>query len=121
MPKKRRPYLRQRSEAPPKEKTNFVREWREQRGWAQEQLSEKTELSVSTISGYERMAFDPSPAALRQLGKAFRVPGGMILDVDPTKDPTLWEAYQRATEAQRRDMGRAFSAMVGPSKQDGDK
>jgi transcriptional regulator with XRE-family HTH domain len=119
MPKKG-PYLRrQEHRLRLREKTNFVREWRETKGWTQEELAAESGLSVSSISAYERLTIDgndPSVEALRKLGKALGVPGGMILDIDPTQDPTLWSAFQRATPDQRRDMGRAFDAMVGPQK-----
>jgi transcriptional regulator with XRE-family HTH domain len=115
MRKKRGPYLRQ-SPAPAKEPQNQVRAWREHFEMTLEDLADASGLSVASISNYEQGRNEPSIDALGKLSKAFGVPKGMILDVDPAGDPDLWSAFSRATEAQRRDMGRMADALVGPQK-----
>lgn len=121
---KSRAYTRpQKPEAEaPLEKTNFVREWRERPteefpgGMSQEALSERSGLSVSSISAYERMTNDPSIDALQKLSNAFGVPRGMILDVDPRQDAELWDAYQRADASQRAALCRIAAGLVPPRK-----
>lgn len=110
--RKKGPYLRKKVRII-KDPTNFVRQWRELREWTQEQLAEKSGLSLSSISAYERYDNDPSVDALRGLGKAIGVPGGMILDVDPSEDASMWKPYLRASVAQKHDMARVFNALIG--------
>lgn len=116
MLKKRGPYLRKPK---PEPKTaagsNFVREWRENAAMTQEQLADAAGLSVASISAYERGA-DPSLDALAKLSNALEVPKGMILDVNPLEDQPLWSGYLRASETQKREIGRIVGALVGPPK-----
>lgn len=96
--KRGRPYRREKkSTAPAVEVTNFIREWREEAEWSQELLSEKSGVSVASISAYERGETDPSIEYLEKLSKALGVPRGMLLDVDPTADPPLWASVMKAT------------------------
>jgi transcriptional regulator with XRE-family HTH domain len=105
-----------------REKTNFLREWRERPteefpdGMGQETLADRSGLSVSSVSAYERSENDPSLDALAKLSKALGVPKGMLLDVDPREDPELWDAYLRADAGQREALGRMASGLVGPPK-----
>lgn len=107
MPAKGVPYYRKPKEEPARlrPKLNFVREWREVRGWTQEKLAELSGLSHSTISAYERLTAtgtEPSVEALQKLGRAFGIPAGWILDINPVKNPALLAAYMRAAESQRQ-------------------
>jgi transcriptional regulator with XRE-family HTH domain len=118
MPKKG-PYLRKPK--PPekiRENSNFVRQWREWADMTQEELAEKSGLSVSSISAYEKEGGgnDPSVEALRKLSKALGVPAGMILDVNPAEDAPLWAGFLRASKDQKAEIGRIVSALVGPPK-----
>lgn len=116
MLKKRGPYLRKPKPAPKSTAgTNFVREWRENAEMTQEALAAAAGLSVASISAYERGA-DPSLDALAKLEKALDVPRGMILDVNPLEDQPLWSGYLRASDTQKREIGRIVGALVGPTK-----
>lgn len=115
MRKKRGPYLRQSTE-PVKEPQNKIKAWREASGWTIEELAEKAKLSPGSISNYELGRNEPSIEALGKLSKAFGVPKGMLLDVDPAGEPNLWSAFSRASESQRRDIGRMAEALVGADK-----
>ena len=114
MPKKRGPYLRKAKV--PKPKTNFVREWREWAEMTQEDLAAESGLSVGSISAYEGGKNDPSLEALQALSAALGVPKGMILDINPLEDEPLWAGFLRATDGQKREIGRIVSALVGPQK-----
>lgn len=81
---------------------------------SQETLAERAGLSLSSISAYERGSTDPSLEALQRLSDALGVPRGMLVDVDPSGEPALWAAFLRASDSQRRDMSRAFEAVVAP-------
>jgi transcriptional regulator with XRE-family HTH domain len=122
MPQKNRkkgPYLRApKAQEKPRDNPNFIRQWREWKGWTQEELAEKSGLSVSSISAYEKEAGgnDPSVEALQKLSASLGVPKGMLLDVSPAEDPPLWAGFLRASEAQRAEIGRIVGALVGPPK-----
>lgn len=117
MPNKRGPYTRTKPK--PKAtgpKLNFVREWREHFDMTQEDLEGASGLSIASISAYERGDNQPSIHALGKLSKAWGIPKGMILDVDPTADPSIWDSYLRATDTQKREIGRIVGALVGAPK-----
>lgn len=116
MPRKKGPYRRKPKDTPARPKSNFVREWREWADLTQEDLAGDSGLSLSSISAYERGDNDPSLEALAKLADALGVPKGMILDIDPTTDPPLWNGYLRASERQRQEIGRLVGAIIGPMK-----
>lgn len=110
---KRGPYLRAQPR-PPKPVITKVRAWRQFCGMTLETLAEESGLSVSSISAYERGGNDPSLEAAGLLAEAMGITRGMLLDIDPREDPTLWAAFLRANPAQRRDLARMADALVGP-------
>jgi transcriptional regulator with XRE-family HTH domain len=115
MVKKRGPYLR--NEPKPKKSggaQHFIREWREWKDWTQEVLADKSGYSAASISGYERNEIDPSLEAVDALAKAMGITRGMLLDINPTDDPSLWAGYARATEKQRAEIVRFVDTLVGP-------
>lgn len=117
MPNKRGPYTRTRPRPKPAgPKLNFVREWREHFEMTQDDLAAEAEMSIPSISAYERGDNQPSMEALGKLAKAFGIPKGMILDVNPQEEPSIWDGYLRASETQRREIGRIVGALVGPAK-----
>lgn len=99
MAKKGQAYTREKARAvvAPTAKTHFIRQFRERENWSQEVLAEKSGLSLSSISAYERGDTDPSLEALQKLADAFGVPRGMLLDVNPLEDPPLWASVLKAT------------------------
>jgi transcriptional regulator with XRE-family HTH domain len=116
MPNKRGPYTRKPKAKAPGPKLNFVREWREHFDMTQEDLAAEAELSVPSISAYERGDNQPSIEALGKLAKVWGIPKGMILDVNPQDDPSIWDGYLRATETQKREIDRIIGALVGAPK-----
>jgi transcriptional regulator with XRE-family HTH domain len=82
----------------------------------QEALAAESGLSLGSISAYELGTNNPSLDALAKLEKALGVPRGMILDVNPVEDQPLWSGYLRASETQKREIGRIVGALVGPPK-----
>lgn len=102
MTTKGRPYLRQEAvNDPPPPVLHYLRAWREWRGWTQENLSAESGVPVSSISAYERGADTPSLEALGRLAVGLGIPRGMLLDVDPNRDPPLWASVLRALEGQQ--------------------
>jgi transcriptional regulator with XRE-family HTH domain len=117
MVEKRGPYLRKpKPAAKTGVKSNFVREWRENAEMTQEDLAAQSGLSLGSISAYELGTNNPSLDALAKLERALGVPRGMLLDVNPVEDQPLWSGYLRASETQKREIGRIVGALVGPPK-----
>lgn len=104
----------------PKEKTHFLREWRERPteefpdGMPQEILAERAGLSISSVSAYERYVNDPSVDALNKLSGALGVPRGVLLDVDPTGETDLWNAILKANPEQRIALAHYAEGMITP-------
>lgn len=102
--------------------TNFIRQWRERpteenpEGISQGKLAELSKLSDGSISNYETGKSDPSIGALQAISKALGVPRGMLLDVDPTKDPELWDSWLRATPGERQNLNKVAAGLVGPRR-----
>lgn len=112
---KRGPYTRKKPQAGTNaQKLNFVREWREHFEMTQEELCAKSGISLASISAYERGANQPKLDKLEMLSKTWNIPRGMILDVDPSANGSLWGAYLRATDAVRKQMDSLATALVGP-------
>lgn len=117
MLKKRGPYFRKPKPDPRvTEATNFVRQWREWAEMTQEVLAEEADVSLSSISAYELGTNDPSIKAAGKLAAAMGITRGMLLDINPLEDDALWSGYLRASENQKREIGRMVGALVGPPK-----
>ena len=52
-----------------------VRELRKKKGWAQEDLARKIEVSLSTVQRWEKQGAKPSRLARRELTKLFQEAG----------------------------------------------
>lgn len=50
-----------------------IRELREQRGWTQRELAAKLDVTVTTVSGWERRAYEPRASQLRRLAQVLGV------------------------------------------------
>src|SRR5689334_3879196 len=68
----------------------FLRQWRIYRNLTQEQLAERTHLSIGTISGLENGTVGYSDESLNILADALNCDPGHILMVDPSKPDAIW-------------------------------
>lgn len=91
----------------------FVKEWRIYRGLTQEQLAERVGMSVSNISQIERGLQGYSPEGLEALSDALRCEPGHLFMVDPTRGDVIWSIWERASEAERRQIIAVSQAIVG--------
>ena len=107
---------------PKRAATHFLRQWRERptdefpNGMTQEELADRSGLSLSSISAYETGGTDPSLDALQKLSTALGVPRGMITDIDPSYDPDLWTVYLQLDGDQRETLGRMAAGLVEPKR-----
>ncbi len=111
---KRGPYKKAGNRpAPPRWRRTFLAQWRNLRGMTQEELSEKSGVSVGMISSIEAAASGYSAASLHALADALSVEAGMILSVNPEGDEPLWAILSRSDTAQREQIARHAGIIVG--------
>ncbi len=79
----------------------------------QEELSEKSGVSVGMISSIEAATSGYSAASLHALADALSVEAGMILSVNPEGDEPLWAILSRSDTAQREQIARHAGIIVG--------
>ena len=79
---------------------NFLREWRDYRGYTLEELARLSGMTAGNISHLENQKHGYTQFALEALGKALEVEPGMILLVNPMDDDPS-EALLRASKALR--------------------
>lgn len=114
---KRGPYKKGGSRpAPPAWKRTFLAEWRDLRGYTQEELAERAGVSVGLISSMEAATSGYSAESLHKLAAALNVEPGMILSVNPKGAEPLWSIVSRATEDQRDQIAKHASVIVPPKK-----
>jgi transcriptional regulator with XRE-family HTH domain len=73
---------------------HFIREWRKHRGLTQEQLAERIDVAVSTISQLETNKQGYSQATLEALAWALQCEPADLLMRDPTKEDALWTIWE---------------------------
>ncbi len=81
-----------------------IRAWRKQKGWTQDELAEKVNMSVNAISLMERGETDPHKSTLEAMALAFEIPISYLIyfaideeDVPEEKRP----AYKHLDQAIR--------------------
>ncbi|CAN5636322.1 hypothetical protein BH24CHL1_BH24CHL1_19010 [soil metagenome] len=50
-----------------------IRELREERGWTQRELAARLDVTVTSVSGWERRTYEPRASQLRRLAELFGV------------------------------------------------
>lgn len=80
----------------------FLRQWRIYRNLTQEQLAERTGLSIGTVSGLETGKVGYSDDSLNLLADALSCEPGQILMVDPTKPNAIWSIWEQAKEGEKQ-------------------
>lgn len=91
----------------------FLKQWRIYRGLTQEQLAERTGLSVSGISQLENGKQGYSDESLELLADALNCEPGHILNVDPTKEDAIWSIWERAKPGERQQIIAVAKALIG--------
>jgi len=74
---------------------NFLRAWREFRGWTQDELAERADTTRGMIGHLEAGRRQLTTRWLRTLGAVLQIPAGFIIDRHPDDVPqdilALWE------------------------------
>lgn len=88
----------------PKRRRTYIREWREQRGWSQEELAEMVGVTQETISRLEGGKIAYVQGTLEPIAEALAVTVGMLIDHDPTKDGVLIQLARKVKVEDREQV-----------------
>lgn len=78
-----------------------------------EELAGDSGLSVGLVTSIESGASGYSDVSLSKLAKALRIEPGMILSVNPSVDPPLWLLLSQAGPAEREQIAKHASIVIG--------
>lgn len=100
-----------------KDKTvrHFIREWREHRGFTQERLADRVDLSVSSISQLESGDQGYRQATLEALADALSCEPGDLLMRNPLIEDAVWDLQDqllKATKAKREEVLSVVEVML---------
>lgn len=79
----------------------FFRQWREHRGLTQEQLAERLETSVASISRLESGTQPYTQDVLEALAEELHTDPASLLMRDPTDPEAIWSLWDQAKQGER--------------------
>lgn len=80
----------------------FFKQWREYRSLTQEQLAERLETSVASISRIESGTQPYTQDVLEALADALRTDPASLLMRDPTNPDAIWSIWDQAKQSERQ-------------------
>jgi transcriptional regulator with XRE-family HTH domain len=80
----------------------FIRQWREHRGYTQEQLADRLETSVASISRLESGTQPYTQDVLEALADALMTDPASLLMRDPSSPEALWSIWDQAKQGERQ-------------------
>ena len=86
----------------PARRRTFFRQWREFRGLTQEQLAERVETSVPSISRLENGTQPYTQDTLEALAEALNTDPASLLMRDPSNPEAIWSLWDRAKQDERQ-------------------
>lgn len=105
-------------QAPRQWRRNFLREWRQLRGFSIERLAELSGVSPGNISLFENRKQGYSAEGLEKLAKALNCTPGDILDTDPSRDGAIRDIWASASERQREQIVELAEVVTGRRRSD---
>lgn len=80
----------------------FFRQWREHRGLTQEQLADRLETSVASVSRLENGSQPYTQDTLEALAEAFNTDPASLIMRDPTQPEAIWSLWEQAKTGERQ-------------------
>jgi transcriptional regulator with XRE-family HTH domain len=80
----------------------FFRQWREHRGLTQEQLAERLETSVASISRFESGTQPYTQDVLEAMAEALSTDPASLLMRNPEDPEAMWSLWDRAKQGERQ-------------------
>jgi transcriptional regulator with XRE-family HTH domain len=106
----------------PSFRRTFLKEWREHRGYTQEQAAEMIGMDRSNLSRIERAEIPYSQALLEAAAEAYSCEPADLLIRNPLLPDAPWSVYdtlRKADPATQTAIGRAVSGFLGKTGTDG--
>lgn len=79
----------------------FIKEWRQHRGLSQEQLADRLETSVASISRIEKGTQPYTQDVLEALADALMTDPASLLMRNPEDPDAIWSIWERAKTGER--------------------
>lgn len=80
----------------------FIREWREHRGLTQEQLADRLDTSVASISRIETGTQPYTQDTLEALADALMTDPASLIMRNPSDPDAIWSLWERAKPGERK-------------------
>lgn len=80
----------------------FFKEWRLHRGLSQEQLADRLETSVASISRIEKGTQPYTQDVLEALAEALMTDPASLLMRDPSNPEAMWSIWEQAKKGERQ-------------------
>ena len=80
----------------------YIREWRQHRGFSQEQLASRLDTSVASISRIESGQQPYTQDTLEALAEALQTDVASLLMRNPKDEEAIWSLWDRAKPGERR-------------------
>lgn len=82
----------------------FFKQWRIHRGLSQDRLAERLETSTASVSRIEKGVQPYTQDYLEALADALQTEPSSLLMRDPTAPDPIWTLWERAKQAERKDI-----------------
>ena len=80
----------------------YIRQWREHRGLTQEQLADRLETSVASISRLESGMQPYTQDVLEALAEALNTDPASLIMRDPAHPEAMWSIWESAKQGERK-------------------
>lgn len=104
----------------PAGRPHYVRQWRKYRGYTQEQLAERAEMSPANVSQIENSKQDYTQATLERLASALQCEPADLLMRDPSQTEVPWSLWEQAKTSQREQIISIMKVIVGDTTETDD-
>lgn len=85
----------------PVERPNFIRKWRQHRGYTLEQLADMSQMNKGNLSKLERGVYPYNQGVLEALAHALMTEPASLLMRDPTEPRAIWSLWDQAKPVEK--------------------
>lgn len=96
----------------PRQRRTYIKEWREQRGWSQEELADMVGVTQETISRLENGKIAYTQPTLEAIADKLACEIGDLTDHDPTKDGVLVQLARSIPKEHREQAANILKTFI---------